>query len=284
MRIRSIKPEFWTDKRVSTWDYFTRLFFIGLWSAADDHGRGSAEPARLASELFPYDLSRDPRETLDRVAETLDKLSQESRIALYTVKDEVFFEIIHWKRHQRVDNAGKARNPSLNEGVAIVSIKSRETRGGSPLEQGAGNREQGAGVPIVPQTLELIPPEPKKDPNAAAKRILQCLNEYGDKSFRNTENNLDIINARLAEDGVDELGVITMVKRQCLKWGKDPKMVDFLRPETLFGKTKFEGYYASRDQPVEGVNGVSSSPNWVMDQMAAWARPEKPLHRPGIDD
>jgi hypothetical protein len=68
MRIRTIKPEFWTDKRVASWDVFTRLFFIGLWSAADDKGRGSAEPERLAAALFPYDLSRDPSETLARLS------------------------------------------------------------------------------------------------------------------------------------------------------------------------------------------------------------------------
>lgn len=28
----------------------------------------------------------------------------------------------------------------------------------------------------------------------------------------------------------------------------------------------------------------SASPDWVMAEMAAWARPEKPLHRPGIDE
>jgi len=31
-------------------------------------------------------------------------------------------------------------------------------------------------------------------------------------------------------------------------------------------------------------NATSASPDWVMAEMAAWARPEKPLMRPGIDD
>jgi hypothetical protein len=31
-------------------------------------------------------------------------------------------------------------------------------------------------------------------------------------------------------------------------------MAEYLRPETLFGKQKFEGYYAGRDQPVIQYN------------------------------
>ena len=146
MRIRSIKPEFWTDKRVASWDHFTRLMFIGLWSAADDHGRGSAEAARLASELFPYDLSRDPSDTLARVAASLERLAADDRITLYEVREEVFFQVVNWERHQRVDNAGKPKNPHISEGVARPSRDPRETRRESPLEQGTGNREQGAGI------------------------------------------------------------------------------------------------------------------------------------------
>ena len=243
MRIRTIKPEFWTDKRVASWDHFTRLLFIGLWSAADDHGRGSAESARLASELFPYDLSRDPRETLARVAASLDTLAASHRITLYEVEGEAFYEVAHWSKHQRVDNAGKPRVPTPSEGVARPSRDPRESCGESPLEQGAGNKEQGAG-------LELPPHSSKPDKNASAKRVIEHLNKHSGRMFRNTDGNLDLINARLSEDGVDEAGVLEMVRRQCELWSTDPKMSEFLRPETLFGKTKFEGYYANRLLPV----------------------------------
>lgn len=139
MRIRSIKPEFWTDKRVASWDVFTRLFFIGLWSAADDHGRGSAEPARLAAELFPYDLSRDPSETLANVSRALATLSECGRIVIYCVGDECFFEVANWTRHQRVDKPGKSRIPTRN---ADVVQDTRETLArSSRLEQGAGSVE-----------------------------------------------------------------------------------------------------------------------------------------------
>jgi hypothetical protein len=47
-----------------------------------------------------------------------------------------------------------------------------------------------------------------------------------------------------------------MIDRQVERWGKDPKMVEFLRPQTLFGKEKFQGYYDQRELPVvAGHNG-----------------------------
>jgi hypothetical protein len=144
MRIRTIKPEFWTDKKVASWDHFTRLLFIGLWSAADDHGRGSAEAARLSSELFPYDLSRDPSETLARVAASLATVAESGRVTLYAADGETFYEVANWARHQRVDNAGKPKVPAPCDGTPI---NPRETRRESPrIAAGTGNREQGDGT------------------------------------------------------------------------------------------------------------------------------------------
>lgn len=259
MRIRTIKPEFWTDKRVASWDHFTRLLFIGLWSAADDHGRGSAESARLASELFPYDLSRDPRETLARVAAGLDTLAASFRITLYDVEGEAFYEVTSWSKHQRVDNAGKPRVPTPSEGVARSSRDSRETRRESPLEQGTGNREmeQGTGNGVPPSS-----PAPAGDPIPTktirmnkARPVLHLLNQESGRAFRETEANLLLIAARLDEEGVTVESMMQMVRRQCAKWRNDPKMSEFLRPETLFGKTKFESYHANRNMPINDESG-----------------------------
>ena len=263
MRIRTIKPEFWTDKRVASWDHFTRLLFIGLWSAADDHGRGSAESARLASELFPYDLSRDPRETLARVAAGLDTLAASCRITLYDVEGEAFYEVSSWSKHQRVDNAGKPRVPTPSDGVA------RPSRELPRVAAGTGNREQGDGTGNR-EELPLVPadPIPKKTLRMqAARPVLHLLNERSGRSFRETEANLLTIAARMEEPGVDLDGVMAMVRRQCALWVMDPKMSEFLRPETLFGKTKFESYYANRNQPVppSGSGGFRDGGNSAAD-------------------
>lgn len=84
-----------------------------------------------------------------------------------------------------------------------------------------------------------------------ARVALFYLNEKTGKQFRETENNLQLMSARLREAGVEIDGVKLMIERQCALWKSDPKMSEFLRPETLFGKTKFESYYAARNLPIQ---------------------------------
>lgn len=78
---------------------------------------------------------------------------------------------------------------------------------------------------------------------------LHWLNEKSGKRFRESESSLAPINARLKESGVDIAGVRKMISRQCELW-KGTRMQEYLRPETLFGKEKFNGYYAAKDLPV----------------------------------
>lgn len=84
----------------------------------------------------------------------------------------------------------------------------------------------------------------------AASSILQFLNESAGREFRDTEGNLDLIKSRLAEVGGDVAGVRAMIARQCEMWKGDPTMDEFLRPETLFRKSKFPSYYDNRNLPV----------------------------------
>ena len=126
-RIRTVKPEFFTDARVMLWDDGLRVFFIGLFCAADDHGRFRAEPSMLAASIWPGELSRDPRETLARVSDSLARLSRDSRIVVYEDPDgggEQYGAIVHWARHQRVDRPGQSRIPKPPE---VPSRDPRET-------------------------------------------------------------------------------------------------------------------------------------------------------------
>lgn len=82
-----------------------------------------------------------------------------------------------------------------------------------------------------------------------ARVVIHFLNEFSGKKFREVDANLSVISARLNEPGVDLEGIKLMIPRQCKLWlGTD--MAEYLRPETLFGKKKFDGYYAAREQPV----------------------------------
>ncbi len=58
MRIRQVRPEFWTDERLASLPDAVRLFYIGLWGVADDLGWMRWEPMRIGALLYPY---RSPR-------------------------------------------------------------------------------------------------------------------------------------------------------------------------------------------------------------------------------
>lgn len=72
--------------------------------------------------------------------------------------------------------------------------------------------------------------------------IIACLNKNTGQDYRVTsEKTRSLIRARIGEGYTPE-DLMNVIKDKAAAWGKDPKMRQYLRPETLFGKTKFEGY------------------------------------------
>jgi hypothetical protein len=149
VRIRSIKPEFWTSEDVAELDWPTRLLFIGLWSYVDDNGVGRDIDKLIKAALFP--LEDDPRETLATVSRGLQTLSEGGQIDRYTVDGLPFFYINAWERHQRIDKPNKARYPSPTCGNAVpresVATSSRDPREtpapGAGEQRSRGTEEKG---------------------------------------------------------------------------------------------------------------------------------------------
>lgn len=85
--------------------------------------------------------------------------------------------------------------------------------------------------------------------SAASRVIVVYLREQSGRDFREVESNLSLIQARLNEPGVTLDGVKKMIDRQIARW-KGTSQEEYLRPTTLFGKEKFDGYYAARELPI----------------------------------
>ena len=115
MRIRSIKPEFWSSPDVAALSDADRLLFIGLWSYVDDHGRGRDDVALIVAALFPHDMVANPRETVAKVRDGLARLSEANLILRYTVASRTYFLVTGWGRHQRVDKPKASRIPEPTE-------------------------------------------------------------------------------------------------------------------------------------------------------------------------
>lgn len=100
MRIRTIKPEFFTHAELADLEFDTalpvRLAFIGLWCAADRDGRFKWDPRRLGVQILPYD-----NVDFDVIMEALNKAGF---IDKYEVEGRTFGCVPSFSRHQVINN------------------------------------------------------------------------------------------------------------------------------------------------------------------------------------
>lgn len=90
-----------------------------------------------------------------------------------------------------------------------------------------------------------------------SKEILLFLNAKAKRSYRPVDANLKLIQDRL-RSGISFQDLKCIVAKKCREWRDDPKMQLYLRPATLFNKTKCEQYLGelSKDGE-ENVKNVS---------------------------
>ncbi|WP_062887589.1 hypothetical protein [Mycobacterium avium] len=150
MRIRSTKPEFWRSKTIAQLDWATRLVLKGLESYVDDNGVGKDDLALIAADVFPRDLSANPRETLARLSEAISAIENAGLIARYEIDGEQLLYIDRWKDIQRVDHPNKGRFPrpdgtfEYSEPVNRESYRNpRESLAHPPETLPTGTGEQG---------------------------------------------------------------------------------------------------------------------------------------------
>lgn len=105
-RIRTIKPEWLEDERLRSVSIEARLLSVALLLLADDYGHGRALYDVIGVQVFPG--VDDPR---DYAEAAMAELVQIGFVVLYRVRDQAYFEIRNWEKHQRVTNPGKPRVP-----------------------------------------------------------------------------------------------------------------------------------------------------------------------------
>ncbi len=106
-RIRTIKPEFWTDEKILQISRDARLFFIALWNFADDNGVVEYKPLQLKALIFPLDQDIGPEEIKALVAE----LEKVGLVITYEVEGEPYLWIKNFTKHQKVDRPRKSSLP-----------------------------------------------------------------------------------------------------------------------------------------------------------------------------
>lgn len=151
----------------------------------------------------------------------------------------------HTKKEQSSEENGTEENGEGFVGEGSPTPQPPQGPNGSTLEANPEAEPTGSGRETPP-----VPRPPLADKYADARKVLAHLNAATSSRYRDTTGNLTLIHGRLQEVNGDVGGVLQMIDRMAAKWLKDPKMVDYLCPSTLFRKSNFGGYYDNRDKPV----------------------------------
>lgn len=119
MRIRSIKPEFWTDEGLAKLSEPALLMAIGLLNYADDFGFFNANPLLIKAALFPL---RDPSVSVQRM---LTELQEAGFIKFRTGSNGACIgKVVNFLKHQRVNRP----NPSALQKIYEFSESSVMTQ------------------------------------------------------------------------------------------------------------------------------------------------------------
>lgn len=107
------------------------------------------------------------------------------------------------------------------------------------------------------QISEPQAPAQAKEPDPV-EEIVDHLNQRAGTHYRaTTANTRKLVKARLKEGfTVDEIKLV--IDRKCAEWLRNPAMVEYLRPETLFGN-KFEGYLNAKVMPQTNPNAYTNA-------------------------
>lgn len=97
---------------------------------------------------------------------------------------------------------------------------------------------------IKPLSPELVEPDPNVVITEQATVVLAHLNQISGSRFQKSRTSLENIRARLQEGfSVDDLKLVIDLKHE--HWSGNDQQYQYMRPETLFGPKKFDGYLSS---------------------------------------
>jgi len=80
--------------------------------------------------------------------------------------------------------------------------------------------------------------------NDEADQVIDLLNHHCNARFKHAEASRKPIRARL-DDGAAVDDCLAVIRHKAAQWANDAKMSEYLRPATLFGASKFDGYLSA---------------------------------------
>lgn len=103
-RIRSLKPQFWSDSKTGTLSDVAKLTFQGIWNFSDDHGIIEWDPSCLKVLIWPYD-QRGCHELVERPV--IDELAPRGLVSIVEWSGgKQYLLTVNFRRHQKPKKPG----------------------------------------------------------------------------------------------------------------------------------------------------------------------------------
>lgn len=120
-RIRSTKPEFWLDRKLSRLlSRDERMLYMGLWNQSDEHSRALGDPNVVKGAIFPYDSDL----TVEVIDAMIDRLDYAGVAVRYEVDGDPYLFLPKLADHQRLE-PGKVRSRYPEPPASVVARPSR---------------------------------------------------------------------------------------------------------------------------------------------------------------
>ena len=119
-RIRTIKPDFWTDEKLTECSLSARLLFIGTWNFADDNGNLDRSAKQIKARVFPVD-------NLDCEPLIVELLAKELLIE-YEYEGRLYLHIQGFNKHQLINRPSKPTCPLYDESLRTHGVLITEGR------------------------------------------------------------------------------------------------------------------------------------------------------------
>lgn len=249
-RKRMISPEMWQSEDFSKLSILARLVFIGLFSNADDEGKGRAKPVYLKSILFPY----DEKIRVTDIDKTLDEIGSKMSITFFKDNDNEYYVLNNWKKWQVINRPTPSSLPSFSKDSKRIRCKSKSD---SVMTHG--------GLTEDSHLIEKNRKEKKEKENniysqarQAGVDIMTYFNNSLNTNFKaDSDYILKLISARI-NDGFTVNDFKTVIDKKKAEW-INTDMEKYLRPQTLFG-TKFESYLNQKsEKKKDSVGNINDS-------------------------
>lgn len=155
-RIRTIKPDFWTDGNMVRLSPFARLLYIGMWNfTLCDHGHVADDAMKLKLQILPMD-------NVD-VDALLAEIMAAGRVVRVADKDGRSYLLVkRFEDHQKIDPRWKTRCPACAQVDSLAPVE-------TPVSFDEPQRDS----PTLPLGREGMGRESKKTPSSPAKPSME---------------------------------------------------------------------------------------------------------------